>query len=439
MEHSALGVSLSTRAPASETGFAGLYQPKPLENVPLLTNDLSKEYFPKEPTMRATGRILKSTVAGEEIAAFVPYPLPPRDPPLNVDGTLATPLRRAEQALARLEVAGEMVPSLDWFIYAFVRKEAVISSQIEGTQATLIDLLEYEAEQSNKAAGDDVHEVCNYLDAIRYSRGQIKGARGLPISIRLLNEAHRRLMRGVRGANKQPGEIRRSQNWIGGTRPGNAAFVPAPPEELAALLADLEKYIHSKDGLPPLVRIGLAHVQFETIHPYLDGNGRIGRLLITLLLEHWKLLSAPLLYLSLFFKRNRAEYYRRLSEVRRSGDWEDWIEFFLEGVATIADEAVIAAREVFALVTEDRRRLTAAPAASVMAIRLMDRLPIHPVVTIPAVVKLLKTTKPTAGKAVQLLENLGVLTETSGKQRDRTFAYARYLEKLRVGTEVDIR
>ena len=294
--------------------------------------------------MRATGRTLKSTVAGEEIATFVPYPLPPRDPPLDVDGRLATPLRRAEQALARLEVAGEMVPSLDWFIYAFVRKEAVVSSQIEGTQATLIDLLEYEAEQSNKAAGDDVHEVCNYLDAIRYARGQIKGARGLPISIRLLNEAHRRLMRGVRGANKQPGEIRRSQNWIGGTRPGNAAFVPAPPEELAALLADLEKYIHSKNGLPPLVRIGLAHVQFETVHPYLDGNGRIGRLLITLLLEHWELLSAPLLYLSLFFKRNRAEYYRLLREVRRSGDWETWIEFFLEGVATIADEAIIAAR-----------------------------------------------------------------------------------------------
>ena len=174
--------------------------------------------------MRATGRTLKRAVAGEEIAAFVPYPLPPRDPPLNLDGALAAPLRRAEQALARLEVAGEMVPSLDWFIYAFVRKEAVISSQIEGTQATLIDLLEYEAEQTTKVAGDDVHEVCNYLDAIKYARGQIKSARGLPLSIRLLNEAHRRLMRGVRGANKQPGEIRRSQNWIGGTRPGNAAL-----------------------------------------------------------------------------------------------------------------------------------------------------------------------------------------------------------------------
>ena len=389
--------------------------------------------------MRATGRTLKRTVTGEEIAAFVPYPLPPRDPPLNLDGAFAAPLRRAEQALARLEVAGEMVPSLDWFIYAFVRKEAVISSQIEGTQATLIDLLEYEAEQTTKVAGDDVLEVCNYLDAIKYARGQMKNARGLPLSIRLLNEAHRRLMRGVRGENKEPGEIRRSQNWIGGTRPGNAVFVPAPPEELAALLADLEKYLHTESGLPPLVRIGLAHVQFETVHPYLDGNGRIGRLLITLLLEHWKLLSAPLLYLSLFFKRHRAEYYRLLGEVRRSGDWESWIAFFLEGVATIADEAVTAAREVFKLVNDDRQRLVAAPGASIMAIRLMDRLPIHPVVTIPAVVKILKTTKPTAGKAVQLLEKLGVLTETTGRQRDRTFAYASYLERLRTGTEIEVR
>jgi len=389
--------------------------------------------------MRSTGRTLKRTIAGEEIAAFVPYPLPPRDPPLRMDGELAALLTRGEQALARLEVAGEMVPSVEWFIYAFVRKEAVVSSQIEGTQATLIDLLEYEADQATEAAVDDVHEVCNYLDAVKYARGQLKSPRGLPLSMRLLNEAHRRLMRGVRGANKQPGELRRSQNWIGGTRPGNATFVPAPPEELPVLLADLEKYLHAENGLPPLARIGLAHVQFETIHPYLDGNGRIGRLLITLLLEHWKLLSAPLLYLSLFFKRHRAEYYRLLGEVRRSGDWEAWMRFFLEGVATIADEAVAAAREVFTLVARDRQRLIAAPGASVTGIRLLEQLPVHPVVTIPSVVKLLNTTKPTAGKAVQLLESLGVLTETSGKQRDRTFAYAAYLEKLRVGTELEPR
>jgi Fic family protein len=244
-------------------------------------------------------------------------------------------------------------------------------------------------------------------------------------------------MRGVRGSNKQPGEIRRTQNWIGGFRPGNAVFVPAPPEELPALLADLEQYLHVQNGLPALVRIGLAHVQFETIHPYLDGNGRIGRLLITLLLEHWKLLSAPLLYLSLFFKRHRSEYYRLLGEVRKSGDWEGWTMFFLEGVATIADEAVAAAQDVFALITKDRQRLIAASGASVMSIRLLDQLPTHPIVSIPTIVQLLKTTKPTAGKAVQLLEDLGVLTETSGKQRDRSFVYAAYLKKLRAGTEID--
>jgi Fic family protein len=330
-----------------------------------------------------------------------------------------------------------MVPSLDWFIYAFVRKEAVVSSQIEGTQATLIDLLEFEAEQGDRAAVEDVREVCNYLDAVKHARGQLRSAKGLSLSIRLLNESHRRLMRGVRGADKQPGEVRRSQNWIGGPRPGSAVFVPPPPEELPALLSDLEKYLHAQNDLPPLVRIGLAHVQFETIHPYLDGNGRIGRLLIALLLEHWKLLSAPLLYLSLFFKRHRTEYYRLLGEVRRSGDWEGWTDFFLEGVATIADEAVTAAREVFALVSADRQRLVATSGASIMAIRLLDLLPVHPVVTIPGVVGLLETTKPTAGKAVRLLESLGVLTETSGKQRDRTFAYAAYLEKLRAGTELE--
>jgi Fic family protein len=381
---------------------------------------------------------LVRTIGGEEVATFVPEALPPRDPPIEVDGKRAALLSRAEHALARLEVAGEMVPSLDWFIYAFVRKEAVVSSQIEGTQATLVDLFEYEAEKDDRQPLEDVREVCNYLDALKYAQGQLASPKGLPLSMRLLHEAHRRLMRGVRGANKQPGEVRRSQNWIGGTRPGNAAFVPPPPEEVPALLGDLEKYLHAEEALPPLVRIGLAHVQFETIHPYLDGNGRIGRLLITLLLEHWKLLSAPLLYLSLFFKRHRAEYYRLLGEVRR-GDWEAWTDFFLEGVATIADEAVATARDVFAIVGKDRQRLLAAPGTSVIAVRLLEHLPVHPVVTIPGIVKLLETTKPTAGKAVQLLERVGVLVETSGKRRDRTFAYKKYLERLRAGTELEER
>jgi Fic family protein len=388
--------------------------------------------------VRVTGRNLVRTIGGEEVATFVPHPLPPRDPPLELDPKRAALLARAEQALARLEVAGEMVPSLDWFIYAFVRKEAVVSSQIEGTQATLVDLLEYEAEADDRQPDEDVREVCNYLDAVRYARAQLTSPKGL-LSMRLLHEAHRRLMRGVRGQSKQPGEVRRSQNWIGGTRPGNAVFVPPPPEEVPALPGDLEKYLHADDALPPLVRIGLAHVQFETIHPYLDGNGRIGRLLITLLLEHWKLLSAPLLYLSLFFKRHRAEYYRLLGEVRKSGDFEGWTDYFLEGVATIADEAVATARDVFALVSADRQRVLAASGASVIAVRLLEQLPVHPVVMIPGIVKLLGTTKPTAGKAVQLLESLGVLVETTGKKRDRTFAYRKYLDKLRSGTELEER
>jgi Fic family protein len=388
--------------------------------------------------MRVTGWDEVQNIGGEDVATFVPNALPPREPPLEVDSKRSVLLARAEQALARLEVAGEMVPSLDWFIYAFVRKEAVVSSQIEGTQATLVDLLEYEAEDDRRRV-EDVREVCNYLDALEYARRQFASPKGLPLSMRLLHEAHRRLMRGVRGHRKQPGEVRRSQNWIGGTRPGNAAFVPPPPEEVPALLGDLEKYLHADDTLPPLVRIGLAHVQFETIHPYLDGNGRIGRLLITLLLEHWKLLKAPLLYLSLFFKQHRAEYYRLLGEVRKSGNWEAWTDFFLDGVATIADEAVGTARDVFALVSADRQRVLAASGASVIAVRLLEQLPLHPVVTIPGIVKLLETTKPTAGKAVQLLESVGVLTETSGKRRDRTFAYKRYLERLRAGTELEER
>jgi cell filamentation protein, protein adenylyltransferase len=274
---------------------------------------------------RMTGRYERTTVGGEEIAAFIPYGLPPADPPIVHDPALIERIRLAEQALLRLELAGEMVPSLDWFIYAFVRKEAVLSSQIEGTQATLVDLLTYEAqgEATQLAPPDaDIEEVCNCLDALTFSRAQLANPKGLPLSMRLLSETHRRLMRGVRGAEKRPGEVRRSQNWIGGSRPGNAAYVPPPPHALGEVLSAFEKYMHADDTLPPLARAGLLHVQFETIHPYLDGNGRIGRLLVTLLLEHWKLLTKPLLYLSLFFKRHREDYYRRLNAVRADGDWE---------------------------------------------------------------------------------------------------------------------
>jgi Fic family protein len=378
-------------------------------------------------------------VGGEEVVAFIPDALPPADPPLLRDTATDERIRRAEQALVRLELAGEMVPSLDWFIYAFVRKEAVLSSQIEGTQATLVDLLTFEAQAGTEQVSPDadVEEICNYLDALAFVRAEIAKPKGLPLSMRLLDETHRRLMHGVRGADKRPGEVRRSQNWIGGSRPGNAAYVPPPPHALGEALSALEKYMHAEDTLPPVVRAGLLHVQFETIHPYLDGNGRLGRLLVTLLLEHWKLLTKPILYLSLFFKRHRDEYYRRLNAVRVDGDWEGWLEFFLDGVATVASEAVASARELFALVATDRTHVLAHDGMSLVALRVFELLPRHPIVTSASVMKLVETTKPTAGRAIDLLVAAGVLVETTGKKRDRAWAYQGYLDRLRVGTELD--
>ena len=274
---------------------------------------------------RSTGRYEITSVAGENVKAFVPHPLPPARPRIRIVGNLASQIAAAETNLAKLEAAGRMVPSLDWFVYAFVRKEAVISSQIEGTQASLTDLLTTEADAPSEALPDHVEEICNYLDALNYARGQLRRKSGLPISVRLLNGAHKRLMSGTRGQHKDPGRLRRSQNWVGGTRPGNARFVPPPPNLVPELLGQLEEYLHSADAMPPLVRAGLVHAQFETIHPYLDGNGRLGRMLIALCLEEWGLLTEPLLYISLFFKRHRLEYYDRLEAVRTEGDWEGWL------------------------------------------------------------------------------------------------------------------
>lgn len=387
--------------------------------------------------IRTTGRYERIVSAGEEVPAFVPFSLPPKAPQIVVDERLGRRLRAAEQALAQLDLAGEMVPSLEWFLYAFVRKEAVISSQIEGTQATLIDLLTFEAGHET-SPGADVEEICNYLEALSFARAELDNPQGLPLSMRLLNGAHRRLMHGARGANKQPGEVRRSQNWIGGSRPGNAVYVPPPPHVLPQVLSDLEKYLHADDSLPKLVRAGLVHAQFETIHPYLDGNGRIGRLLIALLLQHWGLLEAPLLYLSLFFKRHRDEYYRRLNAVRIDGDWEGWTDFFLDGVATIADEAVASSRELFVVVGADRARVLALETTSISAVRLFELLPSHPIVTVVAAMKLLDTSKPTATRAIQALVSAKVLVETTGKKRDRSFAYQAYVDRLRIGTELEL-
>jgi len=378
---------------------------------------------------RTTGQYQTTNIGGETVRAFVPVPLPPSQPALVLEGKLAALHAEAVAAVARLRVAGTMVPDADWVLYGFVRKEAVITSQIEGTQATLKDVLTYESTQKAERP-EDVQEVCNYVDALAYARREIANPKGLPLTMRLLRAAHKRLMRGARGADKEPGEFRRSQNWIGGTRPGNAAYVPQPPEVVPTALSDLERWIHRDDPLPPLVRAGLAHVQFETIHPFLDGNGRIGRLLIALLVEHWGLLSSPLLYLSLALKRHQAEYYRRLSAVRTDGDWEGWTGYFLECVREAADDGVTTAQRLFALLSKDRRRLLNAPGTTVPAIRLFDALPGRPVVTLTGVMKALKTSKPTASKAISALQNAKILRETTGKQRDRVYAYHGYLRLL---------
>jgi len=386
---------------------------------------------------RKTGQYYQTSIAGEIIEAFVPFPLPPANPELDIDNLTEEILAQAEKKLSELQLASSLIPSLEWFIYAYVRKEAVTSSQIEGTQATLIDLLSFESENSNQKSGNpNIEEICNYLDAIQYARGQLNSKKGLPLSMRLLNETHKRLMKGVRGNNKQPGEIRRSQNWIGGSKPSNATFVPPPPQQLAELLTNLEKYIHENDKTHPLIRIAMLHVQFETIHPYLDGNGRIGRLLITLLLEHWGLLKAPLLYLSLFFKRNRDEYYQRLSEVRLQGDWESWIRFFLSGISEISHDAIQLAQHLSEIVREDREKILAEESSTLFTLRLFELLPLHPIITMPQVVKLMETSKPTALKAIGTLEKLGILVEETGRKRDRIFKYDDYLGKLKFGTEL---
>jgi Fic family protein len=342
--------------------------------------------------------------------------------------------QQAVAALGRLAVAGRMVPSAQWFLYGFVRKEALVSSQIEGTQATFQDVVAFEATRRSERPAD-VEEVCNYVEALVYARAQLAHPKGLPLCSRLLAQVHARLMRGVRGAEKQPGTIRTSQNWIGGIRPGQARFVPPPPEQVAALLADLDRWLHAKDPLPPLVRAGLAHVQFETIHPFLDGNGRIGRLLITLLVQHWGLMDQPLLYLSLAFKRHRAEYYERLAAVRTQGDWEGWTAFFLTCVIEAAEDGVRAATRIFRLLSDDRQRVTAHPQATVSALRLLELLPEHPMVTLALVTATLRITKPTAIKAITALASAGILREVTGRARDRMYAYRTYLAVLAEDTQ----
>jgi Fic family protein len=382
--------------------------------------------------MRTSGSYLISTTLGESVQAFVPHALPPTAPALAPE-CFAALNRSAELALARLSGVSGLVPSVDWLLYSAIRKEALLTSQIEGTQATLADLFDEEAGFAVSNT-DDVEEVTNYLRAFRLVRDNLRAPSGLPISVRLLCDAHRLLLDGARGSGKQPGELRRSQNWIGGTRPGNAVFVPPPPEKVADLLAEVERFIHTpstSDDLPPLVRVALVHAQFETIHPFLDGNGRIGRLLIAALMEHWQLLPEPLLYLSGYLKQHQAEYYRRLSAIRTEGDWEGWVVFFLEGVAMAASEAERSIVAIATLIAADRRRLLAAAKASPASYRLFELLPMMPRFSIEQVRQKLNTTFPTANAAVKTLEDLGIVLELTGQKKFRSYSYQPYIELLK--------
>lgn len=378
---------------------------------------------------RSTGTYVTTTTLGEAVRAFVPRALPPARPPLAPESFVEAN-RAAELALARLTGVAGLVPSVDWLLYSAIRKEALLTSQIEGTQATLVDLFDEEAGIAVSNA-DDVEEVTNYLRAFRHVREALHDPKGLPISVRLLCEAHRLLLDGVRGAGRQPGQLRKSQNWIGGTRPGNAVFVPPPAHEVPGLLGALERFIHDDaSALPPLVRVALVHVQFETIHPFLDGNGRIGRLLIAALLEAWALLPQPLMYLSAYLKQHQAEYYRRLAAVRTEGDWEGWVAFFLEGVERAAQQAERAIAALASLVTADRRRLLESPKAGPASYRLFELLPTMPRFTIERVRQQLGTTFPTATAAVKLLEDLGIVAELTGQKKNRNYAYRAYIDLL---------
>lgn len=380
---------------------------------------------------RATGRYEVIAAGGERVRAFVPRPLPPTRQ-IDLTGQRQRLLERALLACGRLDGVSALLPSPDLFLYAYVRREAVLSSQIEGTRSSLSDLLLFELDEAPGVPFDDVVEVSNYVAALEHGMARLQG--GFPLSNRLLREVHGKLLARGRGADKAPGEFRRSQNWIGGTRPGNADFVPPPPMLVAECMAGLERFIHGDDAIPSLVKAALAHVQFETIHPFLDGNGRVGRLLIALILHDARVLRQPLLYLSLYFKQHRADYYRLLGSVRQEGDWETWLEFFLDGVAQTAGSAVDTAHRLLELFDTDERGLIAAD-GSPSVMQVFRALREKPLATINDLKARAGVSYPTAAKAVELLVRSRVARELTGRRRNRVFAYDRYLSILSEGTE----
>ncbi len=382
-----------------------------------------------------TGSYEALAVGGETVRAFLPRPLPP-EPPLVLQGELQPLLERGLLAVGRLDSLSTLLPDPSLFLYAYVRKEAVLSSQIEGTQSSLSDLMLFELDQAPGVPFDDVAEVSSYVRALEHGLARLRG--GFPLSSRLIREIHAELLTSGRGADKAPGEFRRSQNWIGGTRPGNALFVPPPHLAVPDAVSHLERFLHDDgDGLAVLVKAALAHVQFETIHPFLDGNGRIGRLLITLILCHAGVLQEPLLYLSLYLKEHRAEYYRLLDDVRREGDWEAWLAFFLRGVAETGDGAVATVRRLTATFEDDRARIQAHGRRSGSALRVHAALQARPVITLQDASQRANLSFPATAAGMALLVELGVASELTGRRRNRVFAYDRYLAVLNEGTEVE--
>jgi Fic family protein len=379
---------------------------------------------------RVTGEFRTSTTAGERVHAYVPKPLPP-EPAVDLSA-LYPLLDKANQALGRLDGSIAVLPNARLFLYFYVRKEAVVSSQIEGTQSTLSQLLLFERGLGDSTHIDDLIETSNYVAAMEYGLERLKD--GFPISLRLLRDIHGVLLRGGRGAEKTPGEFRRSQNWIGGTRPGNAIFVPPPPEALMECLDPLEKYLYD-ERLPLLVKLGLVHVQFETIHPFLDGNGRLGRLLLTLLLCESGVLREPMLYLSLYLKINRDRYYELLQKVRVEGVWEEWLEFFIEGVRQTANQACETADSLRRLFREDSLKIHDLGATAGTATQVHLYLQANPISTISSIAEAISKTVTTVTAVLMKLEKLGIVHEGTGRRRNRIFFYQGCLDLIGSGTE----
>lgn len=384
---------------------------------------------------RSTGRYVEGALAESRYRAFVPFPLPPQPPLDLMQAGLLARKERADQALGRLDGISLMLPDPGLFLYQYVRKEALLSSQIEGTQSSLADLLLFELDEAPGVPVDDVEEVSNYVAALNFGLHRLRED-NFPLSLRLLREMHALLLQGGRGANRAPGEFRRGQVWVGGRTPALASFVPPPPGELDGALRSLEEFLHEpNEAMPTLVKAALAHVQFETIHPFADGNGRLGRLLIALILCNDGVLREPTLYLSLYFKQNRAEYYSRLNAVRNDGDWEGWLGFFLDGVAEVSQQAVDTAQRLMRLLEQDRARIATLGARAGNVGLVFDQFARRVLLSVSQLRPNVPLSPPTIRSALQTLSELGIVQELTGQRRNRVFAYRNYLDILGEGAQ----